>query len=199
SPEAYSHRIDDVLVAPINFNYTAQQTPILTPTQNSTKIVITPPPGEHEEENHQVQLDRHTTASTTHPPRAPSLTTSSLFFFDPLMFGEDDTDKLQGKYKTMEINTKMEGLNETSFVLSDRHDTHCGLPVSIPTIIPPPEPPDKVVASVFSRDIHRAAIKESSMKTTPVNCTTIIDFHSTHNFKKYCDNYHGYCNNPIPR
>ncbi|MCI79599.1 hypothetical protein A2U01_0100870, partial [Trifolium medium] len=61
----------------------------------------------------------------------------------------------------MEINTKMECLDKTSSVLSDRYDTHCVIPVSIPRIIPLPEPPDKVAASVSSRNIHRAAIEES--------------------------------------
>ncbi|CAJ2651769.1 unnamed protein product [Trifolium pratense] len=53
-----------------------------------------------------------------------------------------------------------------------RHATHCVLPVSIPTIIPLPGLPDKVAASVSSRNIHRAAIEESSPKTNHRDSTT---------------------------
>ncbi|CAJ2645523.1 unnamed protein product [Trifolium pratense] len=87
-------------------------------------------------------------------------------------FGDNDTDKLHGKEKIMELNTKMECLDKTSSILSDCYDTHCVLPVSIPTIIPLPEPPDKVAASVSSRNIHQAAIEESLPKTKPRDSTT---------------------------
>ncbi|MCI37076.1 hypothetical protein A2U01_0058300, partial [Trifolium medium] len=97
--------------------------------------------------------------STTIPPKSPSLTSSTMFSFDPLKFGDNDTDKLHGKDKTMEINAKMECLDETWSVLSDRYDTHCVLPVSIPTKIQLPEPPDKVAASVSSRNIHELLLK----------------------------------------
>ncbi|PNX54411.1 hypothetical protein L195_g048030 [Trifolium pratense] len=99
------------------------------------------------------------------PPEPPQLLLNHKF-------GDNDTDKLHGKEKIMELNTKMECLDKTSSILSDCYDTHCVLPVSIPTIIPLPEPPDKVAASVSSRNIHQAAIEESLPKTKPRDSTT---------------------------
>ncbi|MCI65584.1 hypothetical protein A2U01_0086842, partial [Trifolium medium] len=61
--------------------------------------------------------------------------------------------------------------NIASPVLSDRYDTHRVLPIWIPPIIPPLEPPDRISASLSPPIIHCAAIE----KSTPVeftSCTT---------------------------
>ncbi|PNX56299.1 hypothetical protein L195_g058139 [Trifolium pratense] len=73
----------------------------------------------------------------------------------------------------------MEPPNVASSVLSDRYDTHR---VWIPPIIPPPEPPDRISASLSPPIIHYAAI-EKSTQVEFTSCTTIIDFHLIHNFK----------------
>lgn len=61
---------------------------------------------------------------------------------------------------------------------------------------PPPEPPDKVKvdASVSSRNIHCAAIKESLLQTIPVeflSFTTTVNYHLMHSSKvpNYLNNY----------
>ncbi|CAJ2641758.1 hypothetical protein L195_g051123 [Trifolium pratense] len=73
----------------------------------------------------------------------------------------------------------MEPPNIVSSVLSDRYHTHH---VWIPSIIPPPEPPDRISTSLSPPIIHCAAI-EKSTQVEFTSCTTIIDFHLIHNFK----------------
>ncbi|PNX97939.1 hypothetical protein L195_g021179 [Trifolium pratense] len=154
-------------VSTITSQVPTHQTSIRTPVPIS-------PPVEHKE-GHQMQLDNHILASITIPPKSPSLTDSAPSLLNPPMFA--DAEKARGQEKTIEdfilkINTKIDPSNKDSPVLSDHHNTHCVLPIWISPIIPPSEPPDRVAASLSSRNIHRAAIEESELTWAKT-----IDYH----------------------
>ncbi|CAJ2642374.1 unnamed protein product [Trifolium pratense] len=98
-----------------------------------------------------MQLNSRTLASTTVSQKSQPLVDSAPFLSYSLF--DDNADKSQGQQKivadpVLEINTEMDHLDTNSSI-----DTHCVLPISIPVIIPPPEPPDRVVIPMLSLNL----------------------------------------------